>query len=221
MSYIGRVKRSHRLHALGVALIAVFALSALSASAASAAKFQATEYPAKVTANNKGQGNHVFTAGLIGNISCEVASFEGTKFLSGPVTELEVSPTYEKCQFLGLPTVVETHGCTYLFHEPTGGPTVFTGSVNVLCPEGKTITFAVASCKVEVGAQGPLSTVTYTNQATTPKTVKVEANVTGIKYTAIGTCNGLPGPHSDGHYVGTVISSAHNELLEPVGGFIG
>lgn len=221
MSYVGHVKRSRKLRALGVAFIAVLALSALSASAASAAKFQASEYNAKVTATNEGQGNHVFTAGLVGNISCEVATFEGTKFLSGPVTELEVSPTYKKCQFLGLPTEVETHGCTYLFLEPAGGPTVFTGSVKVLCPSGQKITFAVAACKVEVGPQGPLSTVTYTNQATSPKTVQVKANVTGIEYTAIGTCNGLPGTRSDGHYVGTVISSAHNELLEPVGAFIG
>lgn len=193
-------------------------MSAVTASAASAAEFfHEAEGTARVTAKN--EGNHKFTAGIIGTIECKKATFTGTSFTTSPQTTVTVEPTYSECTFLGVSgVVVKTNGCTYTFNQPTGvGP--FTGTVTVNCPTGKAIEFEASGCKIAVGPQGPLSTVTFTNLATTPKSVKVAANVSKIKYTASGTCVVL-GQKEDGSYNGTAISDAETEGGELVGGFI-
>jgi hypothetical protein len=203
---------------LGLALFTAVVMSAVTASAASAAEFfHEGEGLARVTAKN--EGTHKFTAGIIGTIECKKATFTGTSYVPSPQTTLTVEPAYSECTFLGVSgVVVKTNGCTYTFNQPTGtGP--FTGTVTVNCPVGKSIEFEATGCKISVGAQGPLSSVTYTNLATTPKSVKVAANATKIKYTASGTCVVL-GQKEDGSYTGTAISDAETEGGELVGGFI-
>jgi hypothetical protein len=207
---------THRSKVLGFALVVAFAATALSASAASAAEFTAAESPAKVNATN--EGNHVFTAGIVGSISCKKATFTGEEFQVVPAKQVTVTPSYTECTFLGVPTTVKTNGCDYTFTEPTGtGP--FTGKVDVGCPTGKTIEFEALGCRVKVGAQTGLGTVTYTNQAN--GTVKVAAKVSSIKYVSEGACNGLPGEHSDGTYEGTAIASGENEVGETISVSVG
>jgi hypothetical protein len=187
------------------------AMAAISATAASAAKFNAAESPAKVDATN--EGNHVFTAGVVGNISCKKATFTGEEFKAVPTSEITVTPAYSECTFLGVSTTVATNGCDFTFTEPTGtGP--FTGKVDVSCPTGKSIEFEALSCRVKVGTQTGLGTVTYTNQAN--GTVKVAAKVTGITYTSEGLCNGVAGTHTDGVYEGTAIAKGTNEAGETI-----
>jgi hypothetical protein len=201
----------HRSKVVGLSLAVVLATMAVSAAAASAAEFNAAESPAKVNAIN--EGNHVFTAGIVGSISCKKATFTGEEFKAVPTKEVTVTPSYTECTFLGVSTVVNTNGCDYTFTEPTGtGP--FTGKVDVGCPTGKSIEFEALSCRVKVGAQTGLGTITYTNQIN--GTVKVAAKVTGITYTSEGACNGLPGVHSDGVYEGTAIASGENEAGETI-----
>src|SRR3954447_8390445 len=111
----------HRAKALCLALVAVVAMTALAAAAASAAEFNAAESPAKVNATN--EGNHVFTAGIVGNISCKKATFKGEEFKVVPTKEVTVTPSYTECTFLGVSTTVNTNGCDYTFTQPTGtGP---------------------------------------------------------------------------------------------------
>jgi hypothetical protein len=196
----------------------VAALAFLGAASASAAEFRAGAEEAQVKATNS--GNHVFTAGLVGNISCTEATFTG-ELVPTPAKTLDVLAAYNNCTFLGVSGVkVTMNGCKYHFQQPEGsGP--FTGKVDIVnCTEGKPITFGTASCTVTVPEQSNLSQVKYTNQATSPKTVKVESNVTGITYTATGVCNGFPGTHSDGVYTGTAIAKAFNEAGEQVDAFI-
>lgn len=215
--------RGHNMKMFGLALVAAFAMSAVAASAASAASFQAAEYPAKVDATNSGFGAHTFKAGLIGTISCNTATFTGTKFLSGPSTSLEVTPSYSGCTFLGVSNVVvNTNGCTYKFNEPTGTSPSFTGTVDVVCPSEKAITFTAGTCTVSVGAQTGLKTVSYTDEVTEGEEwVKVVAGVTGITYTGSTLCPTEPGTHSNGEYKGTVKSTAQNEGGATVNAFIG
>lgn len=201
----------HRSKVVAFALVVVLATMAASAAAASAAEFNAAESPAKVNAVN--EGNHVFTAGIVGSISCKKATFTGEEFKAVPTKEVTVTPSYTECTFLGVGTTVTTNGCDYTFTEPTGtGP--FTGKVDVGCPTGKSIEFEALGCRVKVGGQTGLGTVTYTNQAN--GTVKVAAKVTSITYTSEGACNGLPGVHNDGTYEGTAIASGENELGETI-----
>lgn len=206
----------------GLTVVAVLAMSAVAASAASAAEFfheaPAEEPTARVVATN--EGTHNFTAGLIGTIECKIAKFTGTTYVTSPQKTVTVSPEYKECTFLKVSGVeVKTNGCTYTFNEPTA---LFTGTVTVNCPEGKAIEFKANGCEIKVGKQGPLSTVTYTNQAATEKlvkSVKVAASVSKIKYTASGTCTVL-GEKEDGSYSGTAIAEGETELGTRVGAFI-
>jgi hypothetical protein len=201
----------HGSKVVGLALALALAVMAVSAAAASAAEFNAGQSPAKVNAVN--EGNHVFEAGIVGSISCKKATFTGEEFKVVPTTEVTVTPAYSECTFLGVPTVVNTNGCDYTFTQPTGtGP--YTGQVDISCPTGKTIEFEATGCRIRVGSQTGLGTVTYTNQIN--GTVKVAASVTGITYTSEGLCNGLPGTHSDGVYKGTAIASGENEEGETI-----
>jgi hypothetical protein len=212
----------------GLAVLAALAMSAVAASAASAAEFfHEGEGLARVIAKN--EGSHKFTAGLIGTIECKKATFTGTSFVTSPQKTVTVEPAYSECTFLGISgVVVKTNGCTYTFNQPTGtGP--FTGTVTVNCPAGKSIEFEATGCKIEVGGhpktekeeaenQG-LSSITFTNLATTPKSVKVAASVSKITYKSSGTCTVL-GKKEDGSYSGTALSDAETEGGELVGGFI-
>ncbi len=205
---------------VGLAFVAIFATTAMLASAASAAEFrhQGAE-DARVIANNAGEGNHVFTAGLIGSISCSTATFTGTSYVTSPQATVTVAPVYTGCTFLGIANVkVNMEGCTYRFNTPTGtGP--YTGTVTVLCPVGKKINFEASGCKVEVGEQ-TVSSVTHTNLATSPKSVTVKSNATKITYTGSALCPGATGTHSDGTYTGAAISKAETTLGEVVGGYV-
>lgn len=202
----------------GLAVLAAFAMSAVAASAASAGEllqefFHEGEGTARGIAKN--EGSHKFTAGLIGTIECKKATFTGTSFVTSPQKTVTVEPAYNECMFLKASVAVKTNGCTYKFNQPTG----FTGMVTVNCPIGKSIEFETFGCKIQIGTQGPLSTVTYTNLATTPKSVKVGASVSKITYTASGICP-VVGTKTDGTYSGTAIADAETEVLELVGALI-
>jgi hypothetical protein len=195
-------------------------MSAVAASAASAAEFfheAEAGGKARVIAHN--EGVHKFTAGVIGTIECKKATFTGTEFVTSPQKTVTVLPAYSECTFLKVSgVVVKMNGCTYTFNQPTGtGP--FTGTTTVNCPTGKAIEFEATGCKIEVGAQGPLSSVTFTNRATTPKSVSVAASVSKIAYTASGTCTVL-GKKEDGSYSGTAIAEAETESETIVGAFV-
>jgi hypothetical protein len=209
----------------GLTVLTAFVMSAVAASAASAAEFfheaeaEAGETTARVVAKN--EGSHNFTAGIVGTIECKKATFTGTSFVTSPQTTATVTPKYEECKFLGVTGVkVVTHKCAYRFNQPTGtGP--FTGTVNVVnCPKSEPIEFEANSCKINVFEQGPLSTVKYTNLATTPKSVKIEASVSNIEFEAFGIGCAAVGLLKTGSYSGTAIADAETALGQLVGGFI-
>jgi hypothetical protein len=206
---------------LGLTLVAMFAMIAMSASAASAAEFRHEGGEvSRVIANNTGEGAHVFTAGLIGSISCSTATFTGTSYVTSPQATITVSPSYSGCTFLGISNVkVNMEECTYRFNTPTGsGP--YTGSVTIICPENKKINFEASGCKVEVGPQ-TVESVSHTNQAGPPKSVTVKSNVTKITYTGSALCPGATGTHSDGTYSGSAIAKAETkETKEVVGAYV-
>jgi hypothetical protein len=189
---------------LGVAVVAVLAL-AVSASAASAAMFkiEGTTGPFTVKAEQVASENHVFT--IEGGLStkCKKATFEGTVGAT-EVSTLEVTPSYSECTAFGLSATVNMHSCKYKFLEPAGsGP--FTGNLNLVCgSEPATIT--AGTCEVTVTSQENRGTLTYNNEATSPKTVLVEANVTGLKYTKVKDGFLCPlsgtGTREDGTYTG-------------------
>jgi len=203
----------------GLAVLATLAMSAVAASAASAAEFRheaGAGVKARIKAHNVGA--HSFTAGIIGTIECQKATFTG-EFVTSPQKTVTVTPVYEECEFLGFSVKVTMHKCKYRFNEPTGsGP--FTGTVNVVtCPKTEPIEFEANGCKIHVFEQGPLSTVTFTNLATSPKSVEIEAAVSNIAYEAFGSC-ALVGLLGDGEYSGVALADAETEGAKLVGGFV-
>lgn len=206
------------LKVLGLAVVAVLATTAVMASAASAAQFHHKGGEnARTMASNVGQGAHVFTAGLIGSISCSTATFTGTEYLPSTSATVEVAPAYSGCTFLTIPNVVvNMEGCTYEFYAEGPAPS-YAGKVVIKCPEGKKINFTASGCKVEVGPQ-TVNSVSYANQPS--ETVKVSSNVTGITYTGSALCPGAQGTHSNGTYTGSAIATAETELGQTVGAFV-
>lgn len=210
------------LKMLGIAMLAVFSM-AVAASAASAAEFhiEGTTGPFTIEADQVAEENHVFTIESGLQTKCKTAHFVGTQAGTSAKT-LTVHPTYSNCTAFGLSATINTQSCNYEFLEPTGtGP--FTGKVNIVnCSTPITIT--AGTCEVTVGGQGPLSEVTYTNEATSPKTVNVGANVSGIKYTKVKDgflcpLNGT-GTKEEGTYTGNTIAKGFEKTTQK-GVFVG
>lgn len=208
------------LKVLGLAFGAMLAITAVTASAASAGEFHHTggAEKARTMASNAGEGPHVFTAGLIGSISCNHATFTGTAFLPSTSPSVEVLPSYSGCTFLNVSNVVvNMTGCTYDFFVEGAAPS-FKSKVVVTCPTGKKIHFSASGCTVEVGPQ-TVNSVDYTNILAN-ETVTVNSTVTGITYTGSLGCPGATGTHSDGTYSGAAVARAETESEVVVGAFV-
>jgi len=178
------------LKLIGLAGMAMLAMTAMAASA-QAVEFHAASAPVTVTGNQ--EEAHKFTANA-GTISCNTATFHGEQESTTTET-LTITAAYSNCKFLGVVGVpVEMNGCDYVFHAG--------GTADVVCPEGKKITFEAEGCKVSIGSQNALSEVKYTNiGGQGSKDVTVTPNVNGIEYTQTGLlCLGGQGTFKNGHY---------------------
>lgn len=184
-------------------------------------QFAAEQYPDTVKSHaTNPQGFQV-----TGSVSvCKKATFEGKS--TGVSGTLEVHPKYEECEVELAGTFkakVNTEGCNYLFHvEPhvwpneylaePGAPKTSLGSTNVVCQPGKEIKVEVqgieGGCQIKVGAQTGLKSVEYVNEGSgSARKVSVNANVTGIKWSATGACglsesSGTNGEYKEGKFNG-------------------
>lgn len=172
---------------LGVALFAVLALTAVSASAASAASYTASAYPTTGTATSA-VGNDTFKTEA-GTVECAV-HYQGT-ILEASET-LTGSSTYTNCKAFGfLSATVNTNGCDGQAKAPTGSGDTYTAGGNLVCPAGKVIEITAGTCKVTIGGQSSVGTVTIVNQ-TASGDVTVQANLNSIAYTVTQDGFGCP-----------------------------
>ena len=165
------------------------ALSGASALASNAI-FTAEKYPDKVKA--KATNDQGFKASIVTSV-CTKGTFTEVGDTTGTSNELLIHPEYSECS-AGLsgvkyPVNVETKGCNYRFFD-TGN------AVNIECESGKEIHVdleGAAACKVNVGPQSGLKTVTYgdTTNGSGTKVVNVEANVKEIEFSS--NCSGVIG----------------------------
>jgi hypothetical protein len=193
--------------AFGLVLVAVVALGAVIASAAMASgeKFHAAVEPSLVTASNAGEGNHVFKAGEA-EVVCQNAEFSGTSKLKTEESQT-VHPTYRNCTFLGSKATVDTTGCNYVLYSsvPTGGH----GKVEIECEGTSKIKVTGAGCTLSFGSQVTVGGATYTNLATSPKTVTV-TSTTKATFTKSGLlCGAVTG--TEGTYTGSVINKTYED----------
>jgi hypothetical protein len=199
------------LKALGLALVAVFALSVVAASAASAAgeKFHAAVEPSVVTANNEGEGNHVFAAGGT-EVKCTTAKFAGTA-TAKTATSQTVHPTYSGCTFLGETATIDTAGCNYILYSevPAGGD----AKVEIECSGSNQIKVTAPGCTLSFGSQVTVGGATYANLATNPKTTTVKST-TKATFTKSGAlCFLVSG--NEGTYTGSVITKTYEDKGGP------
>jgi hypothetical protein len=207
--------------------------------------FASEKYPSTVKAKQTDFQGFQIT----GSVSvCKKLTAEGK---SGAAAEtLEVHPIYTECEIeLGktLKAKTTTEGCNYLFHV---NPNVFglgnkegarKGTSDVVCEAGKEIVVHVegieGGCEIKVPPQLGLKNIEYVNEgAGTGRKVQVNANVTGIKWSATGACglkesSGSNGEYREGKFSALGIpelgtgpagsaSEAFNELSEAQGSLV-
>ena len=205
------------LKILGLALVAMFAMSAVGASMASADELT-SELNQAVQMHGEKHPNFtdVFET-TAGNTQCSSVTYHiGT--VTVPPTTIRATPTYSGCTSSGIPAVIDTNGCHFLFHVTGGSSTV--GDVTVECPSGKDITVTVSlagtiKCTVHVPPQTLTGDpVTYTNIGSgTTREITVDVNAHGIQYThtagtGIGACT--TGSGVTGAFKGKGILTANN-----------
>lgn len=205
---------------LGV-LVAVLALGAVTAAAAQAApEFSAKEYPAFVKGSSV--GNVAMTE--VGSITCETSSYEGT--LTKQSSTLTLEPKYSKCkEGLGKPVTWFFNGCDYLLHlKEKTAENNFKGNFDYVCPAGKVIeakaytdaTHTVVSCRLTIGPQAGLLTVSYTNfKEGALKRVEMVMKVEKVVFfqEGFGCANGK---FEKGILEGTVKLSAQDAFFNPL-----
>lgn len=192
---------------LGLALVAIAMLSAAAASSA-----LAVEAEFKVSKSTEfmeiGEGAEVFTTD-IGEVECSTYTAKGTtpEFESTP-TLTTTSVEYGGCEVLGLPATVNSNGCNYTYHAGTKTPEGSEGSVDIVCPTGKSITVVASGCTVTIPPQGPKVHIKYTNFTTASGRMDVRRHkiLTSVSYSWSGLLCGS-GSATDGTVVGTTIQT--------------
>ena len=203
-----------RIRLIALALFAMFALSAIGAASALAAdgegepdEFEVAKSPFSAHSTT----TQTFTVNA-GKVECKKATFEAAPGVGNHPTIETKSVVYSECKAFGVEAKIKFEGCQYKFNAPKDAEAEskneikHTGTVNIVCPEGKTIVIQAGTCTVTVPTQGPLSSINY-KLIGTANTV-IEANVKGIEYTEIGAnCPNIvksPETFKNGTYVGNV-----------------
>jgi len=184
--------------AMGMLLVA----SAIAAPTALAVpQFTASAYPATATGSNTA-GNESFTTEA-GTVQCD-SHFVGT--LSEASSTFTDTPTYSNCVAFGfLSATINTEGCTFTKHITIKiSLGVFSASLTIGCPAGKSIKIVSGTCKAEIKSQN-LESIKLTNSGSS---ITVQPNVTNIAITV--TQDGFGCPFNG---TGNKTGSYHGDLL--------
>lgn len=185
------------LKALGLALAAILAMSVVAASSASAHNLTAPTYPQHLLGEDIGAAD-TFTVGE-DELSCHGETFTAT--LTGPVTDVEVTPNYETCQTVGSGwnVTVTENGCTYVFKWAEHVETDWDKAhVYIKCPVGQTIEIhhyssthnhstSKSSCTNTVHTQTATGTVNATS-ITASNDIELHGTAT-VNVTTHGVCS--------------------------------
>lgn len=157
--------------------------------------------------------------------SCKTIAFSAT--LKEATTPVNATPLLSECRAFGfVETTVNPNGCEYRFHAGSGAEDEFTGSLDLVCPAGKSIVIQALTCEVQIGAQTGLGPITYENiteeTEEIPKpSVGIHFKVEELAYTK--TKDGFlcplagTGAKADGKILGGVFAAAENGSEKPIG----
>jgi hypothetical protein len=153
-------------------------------------------------------------------VKCGEATYSGTLAVA-TTTTASSEAAYGECVAFGFAnTPITMNGCTYRFHVEAVVSGKNEGSVDIVCPSNKVIEVEAFNCTVTIGSQNGLKSVTFTNEGSgTARDIKIDVNLTGIKYTQHGKgffpCTS--GSFTNGTYTGVATVSGEDEFGEPVG----
>ncbi len=180
----------HKIKQLGVGLVAVLALSLVITSFAAAAEFTASSYPAVY----EGVGNpeeYGYVTVEAGTVKCKSGSAAAT--LSEASSTLSVKGSAGSCTAFGfINATVTENECTTLVHVKEGSGDTYTGTADLVCPEGKAVVTVASTCEMAVPSQTGSVTLEFTDNTGTEGTVSVK--VTSSKFTYIVTKDGFACP---------------------------
>jgi hypothetical protein len=156
------------------ALLAGIALLMIGAPLASALKFNAQSYPAAVNGVQggvhappppEGTSSNAYLVAFEGKLmtECKAATFKGE--LAGASSSVLLALAASECSAFGaLSATVNMNGCQYRFNPLSGGAGEFSGSLDIVCPEGKKIVIAGNGCEIQIGSQNGLNGITFGNE---------------------------------------------------------
>ncbi|HEY2715640.1 MAG TPA: hypothetical protein VGI73_05415 [Solirubrobacterales bacterium] len=200
-----------KLKHLATAIAMIGVIGAISATSAFAEYHIASVSGGTITGS---QVSPIQIVTKVGIVKCSVLDWSG---LQEKETEA-VLPLHATCTsggtLAGVKASITTTFCGFLFEKPETEPAPTHAKVTIVCSGAMIVIETVGvTCKVEIGAQGPLSKVTFTNEASGKVTATFA--VSGIAYSYTGSCpsaNGVGGNASNGTMSGSLLLSTTAEF---------
>jgi hypothetical protein len=199
---------------IGTALIAVCALTAILASAAEAAPAH-FEWPAGTTKVKRVANTlQTFYFPTIGAWQCELVEAEAT--VSGREAPSFLT-TKGAVPYPGGPTYcpgggsisIQMNECQYQFVAGTStGIGKSVGTMNIVCPAGKSIEMHTLACSMKIRPQEGLGPVNYSTVSPVVPQVAAELNLKDVKYETVGWCTSLKTLEAE--FTGTVTFGGFN-----------
>jgi hypothetical protein len=189
-----------RIRLFTLAAMAALALTAcIGAASASAASFLAAKYP--VTLSGAPTGPHSMNIKNFGAVDCTGSSFSASMANSAdPLATSSVADS--SCKIFG-EAPMKFNGCQLIFHpgDEMAGESI-KGSIEIGPAGCGPISIQNATCnKLTIGAQSGLSATYQETTSNGVPAVRVNAQVTNLKYTESGTCG--EGTYENGVYTGS------------------
>jgi hypothetical protein len=203
-----------RFAVLGLVLAAALSVGVVIASAAQASTLNSFAYPATLTGS---QTTKFAIKTDAGTFKCESTTMV-SQSLGGPTSAINLTPSYRECFIAGTdPMPWSMNGCTYTLNtEAERSSGVFNGSMDIGCPPSRTITLTPReiACEITIGAQSGLKGLSFTDNNPNKGRISLSFNLTGIRYSLIGTGCGLsPGTFTDGTVTGTMPLTGSNGAI--------
>lgn len=202
-----------KLTHLGACLAAALAFSLVVTSFASAANFIASSYPANFSGVGE-RGTWKFTTEA-GSSECRVSSSAVLSEASSTLTVAEASPSECVTKGSGFekPSTSIPEGCDSLIHITEGSKDSFTGTADLVCPEGASILGYDNEkiCEIRIPAQTATVKLSFTNN-TEKGWVESQVTTSNITYNVIKDSAFCPYNKTGIHTGGTITQSSPSYL---------
>jgi len=202
------------LKSFALAFVAVLAMSAVVSSVAQAVpSYTCSAYPCTATGANPPGNETLTTPG--GSLACSthylVEKYKGTnEGITAPASQVTVTGGYGECTAFGfLSAMIAFNGCDFVF---TATEKLAIGRyahhVDIVCPDGKSITKTAGTCEVDIPAQAGLTSATTQNLSNGSITLELNMKEITLNVTKDGFgCPFAGTGHVKGTYHGDVVLS--------------